>query len=185
LVLFGGQRLCMSSVTVTPSSRIARFDLRKRFPATASAPPLELLLSAPGYRAAATLPARGVAAGLAVAFDIASPKRTVIGTACLRNLGRTQVSLEATSDRTTSRSVMTVDGSPVAGNVTLRFIERQREPRLTHLAAAFEDISNLTDDLVPVWLVWMLAACIVFAVPISVVAALYRALREDEVAEAA
>jgi hypothetical protein len=38
--------------------------------------------------------------------------------------------------------------------------------------------------LIPVWLVWMLAASIVLAVPISVVAALYRALREDEVAEA-
>ena len=52
--------------------------------------------------------------------------------------------------------------------------------RLENLHEILEHISNLTDQLVPVWLIWVVAALTVTALPGAVIFAFYRAIREDE-----
>lgn len=174
----------MSSVTVTPRSRIAQFRL---YPAAAvrnEGPPLDLQLSAPDYRYTANLAGNGYGSRF-VEFQITPPPRPLLGTACVFNAGRTALPLEGTTDpRTTSRSVLTLDGKPVAGNVTLRFYEWHRVSKLQNLSEIFERVSDLTERLVRFWMVWMLALLALLGVPIGIVAAFYRALREDDSSKA-
>jgi hypothetical protein len=81
--LSGRQEVCMSSVTIARGARIASFGL---FPAAhATEPPLTLLLSGSGYRSIAQLPSGGY--GSLVEFQIAPPRRSLIGTACLMDRG--------------------------------------------------------------------------------------------------
>src|SRR2546427_1413355 len=86
------QRACMESVTITPSAGLAEFQLR---PATASpggGPPVELVLSAPGYKANAQVP--GGYPGGGVTVPIAPPKHATVGSACFINLGTVSVQLD-------------------------------------------------------------------------------------------
>jgi hypothetical protein len=194
------QRACMNSVTVTPNAALATFQLAtaaapERTPAAAAArkpaaatesegPSLELTITAPGYRALSTLPSGGY--GKQISFQIVPPRKPVIGTACIVNLGLTPLALEGTTDLgATSRSVLTIDGRPAVGNLTLIFDEKHERSRVAHLGVVAEHISNLTDQFVPVWLVWVLAACLVVGLPVGIVVAFQRAVREDDAAAGA
>jgi hypothetical protein len=180
-VLAPHQRACMDAVAFTPKSAQATFLLASTAAAEHEGPPLELLLAAPGYRALANLPAGGYS--MHVAFDIRPPRRPVIGTACVINSGKVPVALAGTTAlRTTSRSLLTIDGKPVVGNLTFTVLEKHPKSRLAILPDVVEHVSNLTDQLVPTWLVWLLAACLVAGVPVVIVIAFQRAVREDEAA---
>ncbi len=193
-----GASACMSSVAIEPDSRIAEFAARPSpVPAAGGAeepappkrassgwrPPVELSLTAPGYAAS------GVAAGghgyksLSVAID--PPKHAVIGQACFINKGSAGVALEGTSEaRTVSRSPTVLAGASVVGDVALAFQERPRRSLLDGLDTVFGHASALTDGLVPVALIWVLAILVAFGVPVCVLAALCWALREDDLVQA-
>ena len=64
----------MSPITLEPGTGYAAFGLRPSRPGRPG-PPVELVLSAPGYRATAHVP--GGYPGGAVALPVASPSRTV------------------------------------------------------------------------------------------------------------
>jgi hypothetical protein len=80
----------------------------------------------------------------------------------------------------TSRSTMTIDGKPATGNLTLTFLERGKQSVLAHIPTAFEHVSNLTDNLIPVWLTWVFALLTLVCIPLGIVAALRRAVLEDD-----
>ena len=110
------ERVCMDNVALTSTSRIAQFSLLRSARASGPAPPVNLHLSAPGYADYVSLPegSNGGREALRLTFDVTPPRRSEIGTACLSNVGRTPLLLEATTaPRTTSRSVLTRDGKPV------------------------------------------------------------------------
>ena len=175
------QRACMDAVAVTPKSALVRYQLASAAAAQHEGPPLEMLLIAPGYRALVALPVGGY--GRYVAFPIKPPRRSVIAAACLTNSGKVPVAVEGTTAlRTTSRSLLTIDGKPVMGNLTLLLLEKHPQSRLANLNDLVEHASNLTDQLVPVWLVWLLAACLVVGMPVGIVVAFQRAVRDDELA---
>jgi hypothetical protein len=46
----------------------------------------------------------------------------------------------------------------------------------------FDHASNLTDHLVPAWLIWAIAVIVALGVPAATLAAFCLALREDEAA---
>jgi len=50
---------------------------------------------------------------------------------------------------------------------------------LTELGVLFGHASNLTDGLIPVWLIWLIAPLVAFGVPIALILAFYSALLED------
>ncbi|HEX5309225.1 MAG TPA: hypothetical protein VFW38_09125 [Solirubrobacteraceae bacterium] len=170
---------CMSSVGINPTSRVAEFHLRPAKSTPAGGPPVELVLSAPGYRA--TLHVPGGYPGGSVALPIAAPKRATIGTACFVNRGRTTVLLDGTTEpRTVSRSTVSVDDRTTPGDIALTLTDSQPRSLLDRLDEIFGHASNLTDRLVPVWLIWLIAALVAFGVPVGMVLAFYRGLREDE-----
>lgn len=173
------QQACMSSVTVDPNSDLAQFQLRPAKPTPGGGPPIELILSAPGYRATADVP--GGYPGGGVTLALAPPTRALIGTACFLNRGKTPVLLDGTTEpRTVARPGTTIDGKSVVGDIALTFLDSRQLSLLDRLGEVFGHASNLTDRLVPVWLIWILAVLVAFGAPIGIVSAFYVALREDE-----
>jgi hypothetical protein len=172
------QTACMSSVTLPPNGRTLQLLLGE---SSSGSPPIDVLLSAPGYHSLARLPG-GESEGLAQ-LAVRPPRHFVIGSACLTNRGTSPALLVgSTEQRSRTRSKLTIDGRPVGGDIALTFVSNKSKTRLSRLGEAFEHASNLTDRLIPVWLVWVIAVVAALSVPIATVAFLQRALREDEAA---
>jgi hypothetical protein len=174
------EQACMSSITVESSSHLARFGLRPAQASPQGGPPVELVLSAPGYRGVVNVP--GGYPGGSVTLPLQAPTHSVIGSACFVNRGSSTVLLDGTTEpRTLSRPATSIDGKPVLGDISLAFVENP-QPLLDRLGEVFGHASDLTDRLIPVWLIWILAVLVALGVPIGVLAAFYLALREDEAA---
>ena len=171
-------RTCMKSVTVTPDSHLATFSLRPAKASPGGGPPVELVLIGPGYRASTAVP--GGYAGGSATVPLAPPKRSLIATACFVNLGRTSVLLDGTNEpRTVSRPSVEIAGRQVAGDIALSFEEDVPQSLVDRLGTVFGHASHLTDGLIPVWLIWLIAPLVAFGVPIALILAFYSAMLED------
>jgi hypothetical protein len=192
-VLAPGRSACMSSVAVEAGSRVARFAAR---PAAAPAggggvvpgvgrrassgprPPVQLTITAPGYRASGLAPAGTGYKMLAVAIE--PPRQALIGSVCFTDRGGTGVALEGSDEaRTVSRSPTVLAGTAVAGDIALAFTQLPRRSLLSSLDELFARASALTEGLLPVWLIWCLAVLVAVGMPVGTLAALHRALQED------
>jgi len=175
-----GQQACMDSITIEPSSRTTKFQLRPAQLTEHGGPPVELVLSAPGYREISQLP--GGYLGGSETVSVTPPQRAVVGSACFVNRGHSTVVLEGiTQPQTVFRAATTIGGRPVSGEIALTFLGRKRS-LLARLGEVFGHVSVLTDRLIPTWLVWLLAFLITLGVPLGVLTALYLAVREDDAA---
>lgn len=173
------QQACMSAVGISPNSRIAEFHLRPAKPTPQGGPPVQLTLTAPKYRATLRVP--GGYPGGSVALPIDAPKQATIGTACFANRGKTTVLLDGTTEaRTVSRSSVRIDGGITPGDIALTFSDNRPSSLLDRLSEVFAHASNLTDQLVPTWLIWIFAVLAAFGVPSGIVLAFYCGLRDDE-----
>lgn len=177
-----GQQACMASVTVEPNSLAAQFELHPAKAGPQGGPPVALVLSAPGYRSVSRL-AGGYPGGLAT-IAVTPPRHSLLATACFVDRGTTAVLLSGSAEaRTISRSSpTTVAGTAVFGDVALTFLDTRPSSLLGRLGTIFGHASNLTDHLIPVWLIWILAVLVLCGVPLGILAAFYTALREDEAA---
>jgi hypothetical protein len=172
------RQACMSSIGMTPTSRVAQFQLRPAAGAARAGPPIELILSGSGYEARARTPG-GYTQPDTVHLDVAAPRHALIAEACFLNRGVTPALLNGTTEsRTVSRSATRIDGIPVAGDIALAFLDHPKRALVDRLGEIFGHASRLTDGLVPVWLIWFLAVLVAFGVPIATMAAFYVALQE-------
>jgi hypothetical protein len=173
------QSACMSAITLVPNGRIVQFEAGEASGSTHRNPPIDVVLSAPGYNATAHV-AGGEPEGV-VALPVRAPRRTVFGSACVVNRGTTPAVLfGSTEPRTRTRSVLSINGRPTTGNITLSFFNSRSRSRLSRLGEVFEHASNLTDHLIPTWLIWLLSIFALLAVPAMTVAFFRRAVQEDE-----
>lgn len=178
-----GQQACMTSVGVEPNSLAAQFELHPAKPGPQGGPPVTLVLSAPGYRSVSQL-AGGYPGGLAT-VPMTPSRHSLLATACFIDKGNTGVVLLGSAEaRTVSRSATNIAGVSVAGDVSLTFLDTRPSSLLEQAGTIFSHASNLTDHLIPVWLIWILAVLVAFGVPLGIVGAFYTALREDEAAAA-
>ncbi|HTC71843.1 MAG TPA: hypothetical protein VK655_03070 [Solirubrobacteraceae bacterium] len=176
-----GAQACMLSVAVEPNSFAAQFELDPATVGPHGGPPVALELSAPGYRSVSEL-AGGYPGGLAT-IPVKPPSHSLIASACFTDKGKTGVVLLGSAEaRTISRSPTTVAGVGVVGDVALTFVDTHPSSLLEQAGTIFGHASNLTDHLIPVWLIWILAVLVAFGVPLGILAAFYTALREDEAA---
>jgi hypothetical protein len=174
------QEACMQSVTVEPESSIAEFQLRPQKPTPAGGPPVQLVITAPGFRATVNVPGGYPGGGVTLPLS-RTPSHSLIAQACFVNRGRSTVLLDGTTEpRTVARSPTLIDGHTVVGDISLTFLSNRPSSLLGELGRVFTHASNLTDQLVPVWLIWILCVLIAFGVPLSVLAAFYLALSRDE-----
>lgn len=179
LALPGHGRACMNLVALDRYSEQAR--LQPTTPGR-SAVPLQLTLAGPGYRAQGRVPAR-YADGQTVAVALRPPPRSLVATACVRNLGRAAVSLAAVNDRSRSRSAVTVDGAPASAGFVLTFYERRPTSILSRLPVSLRRMDVLRPGAVMPATLWPLLALFVVGVPAVAVWAFARALRADDDAE--
>jgi hypothetical protein len=178
-----GEQACMTAVAVEPNSLAAQFELHPAKPSPQGGPPVALVLSAPGYRSVSQL-AGGYPGGLAT-LPMTPPRHSLLATACFVDRGDTDVVLLGSSEpRTVSRSATSVGGISVVGDVALTLFDTHPSSLLSQAGTIFGHASDLTDHLIPVWLIWILAVLVLFGVPVGILAAFYTALREDEAAAA-
>src|SRR5437763_4754775 len=121
-----GAQACMDSVTFTPRSQVAHFAVAD--PAGRPGPALALTAAGPGYRFRTRVPAGYPGSGPVLAL-LEPPPRSLIGSFCIRNVGRGLVALAGTTEgRTVSRSNTSVDGQPSTAHVSLTLQRRNAEP---------------------------------------------------------
>ena len=171
---------CMNLVALDPHSEQARLQ-----PGTpgARAMPLRLTLTGPGYRAQGRVPAR-YADGQTVAVAVRPPLRSLVATACVRNLGARKVELAGVGDRSRSRSTVTLNGAPFGVGFALTLYERRPASILSRLPLSLRRMDVLRPGVVAPVTLWLLLALFVAGVPVVAVWAFARALRADEEAEA-
>jgi hypothetical protein len=178
----GGRDACMDSVTLARRTNQVQFSVRPE-PSARGGPPLEVVLSAAAYEARTHL-AGGYPGGVAT-LPIAAPPADEIGRACFLDRGRAPMLLLGTTEgRAISRSPLLIDGRQVPGDLTVAFVEGHTRSLLGDLSEAFGHAANLTDRLVPVWLLWILAVLAAFGIPAAALGALYSALRSEATARA-
>lgn len=178
-----GQQACMTSVAVEPNSLAAQFELHPAKPSPQGGPPVALVLSATGYRSVSQL-AGGYPGGLAT-VAMTPPHHSLLASACFVDRGDTDVVLLGSAEaRTVSRSGTSIAGVSVVGDVALTFLDTRPSSLLEQAGTIFAHASNLTDHLIPVWLIWILAVLVAFGVPLGILGAFYTALRADEAAAA-
>jgi len=184
----GDATACMDLVAVDGHSEQAR--LQAMTPGS-SGMPLELTLTGPNYRSRGRVGARS-ADGQTVAVAIRPPRRSLVATACVRNLGHRPVSLAGVGDRSRSRSNITVNGtragSTSAGYTSgvgfvLTFYERRPTSILSRLPVSLRRMSVLRPGVVVPATLWPLLALFVVGMPAIAVWAFARALRDDQVEE--
>lgn len=176
------QQACMTSVAVSPSSRVAEFRDRGPRGLGNTSPEIELLLSGPGYQSRVRT-GGGARTGHLNVVPIAPPAHTLVATACFVNRGQATAYLDGTAGTTTiPYSMIEIGGRRVSGEISLGLRERAHRSPFDLLSETFSHASNLTDGLMPAWLIWIIAALAVVGVPVGVFAAFYVALREDDAA---
>ena len=173
--LLGHGTACMDLVALDRHSAQARLQ-----PSTPgrSAMPLQLTLTGPGYHAQGQIPAR-YADGQTVAVAVRPPQRSLIATACVRNLGGHLVDLAGVGDRSRSRSTVTINGQPFGVGFALTFYERRPASIVSRLPLSLQRMGVLRPGMVVPATLWLLLVLFVVGVPVVAVWAFARALRAD------
>jgi hypothetical protein len=179
-VLPNGASACMDRVALDSYSEQARLQTASRGRRRV---PLEVTLTGPGYQARGRIEAR-YRDGVTMAASVRPPQRSLIATACVRNLGSRPVRLAGVADRSHSRSNVTIDGWPINVGFVLTFYERRPASILGRLGVSLRRMAVLRPGVVMPATLWLLFALFVVGVPVVAVWAFARALRDDEGAEA-
>ena len=172
-------RACMNAVSFEPHGDLAAFTVVPARRSARRALRIELVLRAGAYRERVKT-AAGYRGGPTTVAITPSP-RAAIGNACFVNRSDRTVLLYGTTDpRTVTRSGMVVDGKGAPGSASLTFYDTRTRSLLSKLGDAFAHASNLTDHLMPVTFLWLVAVLTLLMLPVAAIAALYVALREPE-----
>jgi hypothetical protein len=166
------QQVCSNEIGLLPGKQVARMRI-----GTFGKPAVPLLftLSAPGYRESVPVPATYVDNGpLAVEFD--GPTTPLEGEVCVANRGHIPVALYASSDRTKSRSLTTVDGNLLPANFDLAFYTARPQSLLDETGSIMRRL-RLFHAHVGLGLLWLLAVLFAIGMPLASVAVLAGASR--------
>jgi hypothetical protein len=174
-----GQTACSGNVAVDPRAEVASLHV---ITLGHAAPALTLTLRGTGYSATAAI-AGGYRDDSDVTARVPPPAAATIVQACVHNEGRVRIALAASSDRTRSRSITSVDGRLTGKSAWLSFQEARPHSRLARAGATIGRMSVFRPGVVGPWLLWPLAVLFPLGIPIGVLWVWDRALRDDEHAD--
>jgi hypothetical protein len=169
-------RACMNLVALDEHSEDARVHTAEK----GRAVPLELTIRGEdGYfaRGRATADYRP---GDVVTLPVNPPRTSLIATACVHNLGRRSVWLDAVQDRRRSRAAIFIDGVPQAVSFVIQFAEREPVSILERLPDSVRRMSVLRPAVVAEATLWPLLVLFVAGIPMLALWAVARAVGEDE-----
>lgn len=172
-----GKPVCFDNAVAERHSELVRF--RVSSPA-GPAPQMTVTVDGPGYDAKAVIPA-GLLDTQTAQAPIPAPPTDVPVRVCIRNDGTTPVGLFASNDRTRSRSLATIDGKNTGQSVWFAFYEPRWRAISERVPLTIDRMTVFRPSWVHPWLLWIIAVLFLAGVPIAVVWALVRALRDDGV----
>ncbi|HEX6713736.1 MAG TPA: hypothetical protein VF066_10135 [Thermoleophilaceae bacterium] len=154
---------CTSPVTYSPQSEVARFVVRDK--QKGGGPPLLITAHGPGYKTSAQLPGGYPGAGPAE-VPLKTPRSSLLGEFCIRNMGDKKVELAGTEEgRTVGRTSTAVNGAQVSAQLSLTF--RRAEPAAlgSRIGALFRHDAAF-NPMTPL-LLWILAIALLVLVPVG------------------
>ena len=166
---------CMDQVAVEPGAQSALVDIRT----THFGPPLRLTVQGESYSQTFRLP-KGSISG-PIVFPFQGPRKSQLTTACIRNLGKTDVQLVGTNEpRTLSRPRMSIGGVATDGEFSLAFRSANGESTFKLAGTIADRIAAFKPAFAQPWLVVVLLVLVLggaFVVPLL---ALWRSFVLDE-----
>ncbi len=142
------------------------------------APPISVRLTGGDYAYTAQIPA-GTPDGADVQWPIPAPPRDILVRVCMFNEGEPEIGVFASNDRTRSRSIAYVDGKETGKSIWFSFAEPAPRTILERLPVTLERMTIFRPDYVGRVLFWVLAVLFVVGMPLGVVWAYVRAVRDD------
>ena len=174
--LKGGSTACLDQVTFDPRTRIGEIGLTT---GGKPGPPLDITASAPGYRATAKI-AAGYRDDPAARFTIDAPPGPVLGTLCIRNAGRTTVSLNGTNEfRTMGRPALAIDNVHQPLDAKLVFYDSVQVSYAARVGEILSHASIFTPGFLSKTVLILIALLALIGIPLAVAMALAIAARED------
>jgi hypothetical protein len=110
---------------------------------------------------------------------VPAPKRDDLLTVCIRNNGKVRIALYASSDRTLSRSHVTVNGHLQHASPTFGFWEGKPHTLGQRAGLTVERIAVFRGPFAHAWIVWTAFVLFGLALPLGFGWLLLRAVRED------
>lgn len=171
-----GAPACFRYAAIEHHSEIARFKVSSP---KGPAPAMRVSLKGPGYAYAGEVPAGIPDTGQAQLAVPAAPTDLPVRV-CISNLGRQPIALFASSDRTTSRSKAHIHGKSTGKSIWFGFFEARPKAITERLPVTLERMTIFRPGYVGRGLLWALLVLFCAGMPVGIVWAYVRALREDE-----
>jgi len=171
-----GSPACFRDAVAEHHSEIIRFKVASP---NGPAPPIDVRITGPGYAYTAKIPA-GQPDGAVVQAPIPAPPGDIPVRVCFANEGEPPIGLFASNDRTRSRSIASIDGELTGKSIWFTFAEPAPRAILERLPDTVGRMTVFRPDYVGRGLLWALAVLFVIGMPVGVVWAYARALRDDE-----
>jgi hypothetical protein len=170
-----GHPACFDDVVAERHSEFVQFRVSAP---NGPAPQLTVTIKGPGYAASAVIPP-GLQDTQTAQAPIPAPPADVPVRVCISNDGKTPIALFASTDRTRSRSATVIDGKTVYASVWFAFYEPQWRAISERVPLTIDRMSVFRPGYAAPWVLWIIAVLFLVGVPIGVVWALVRALRDD------
>jgi hypothetical protein len=174
-----GAPVCFGNAVADHRSEQVRFKI---YSPHGPAPALSVHVAGPGYDYTAKIPP-GTPDNTLVQAPIPAPPANVPVRVCIRSAGRPPIALFASSDRTRSRSMATVDGKRTIKSVWFSFYEPAPRAITERLPDTIQRMTVFRPHYVTQGVLWVLAVLFLVGMPIAVIWAYARALRDDGLAE--
>jgi hypothetical protein len=170
-----GKPVCFDDAVAERHSEFVRFRVSSP---EGPAPQMTVTIKGPGYDATAVIPA-GLLDTQTAQAPIPAPLVDVPVRVCIRNDGETPIGLFASNDRTRSRSIAKIDGKSTNQSVWFAFYEPRWRAIGERVPLTIDRMTVFRPAWVHSWLLWIIAVLFLVGIPIAVVWALVRALRDD------
>jgi hypothetical protein len=171
-----GGRICVGGMPWGPDARYV--ELRVQPGVHAMAPAIDLVATAPGYRATATVPA-GLKQNAEAIAKIAPASHEVTGTLCV--VPRAKLSLYGVlkQGRLAAPVAVTLDGRRVADRqLSVTLLTNPSQSLLGRFGDALDHVAAFRP--VGRWFVWLVALALVLGTPVALAFALAEAAAEDD-----
>jgi hypothetical protein len=174
-----GSEACLSDVAFDTDAEIVELTaLASRRPS----PGLTVVAEAPGYLETARI-AGGYTPPSVLRAYINPPKRSVIGTLCIRNRGKRRVAVLGTTDARTvvARSTTQIDGVAVVPDITVRFVSTEGGSLLERAGETVDRVAAFKPGLfgMPVF-VWLILLLVAVGLPAAAVYSIVSSFRGSD-----
>jgi hypothetical protein len=172
-------RLCVGPVRIDHTTARAQFTLAASRPGLAR---LAVQARAPSYSFGTALDPTLQRTATALAIPITRPPHDVTGELCLRNAGRSRLLFVGTNDPLSIGLARTrVDDKELADQaVELELLQARQQSVLARFGTIVHRAADLTGNLMPFWLAWLLVVTLVIGTPLAIVAGFWATLRHDQ-----